>query len=358
MLEETLEDRIRERTCCEAFPDCPTAPAFHRFFDVHSAYEAVRRHPSGKGAKVSFRNAGPTGDCTGEDQPPCWRLHVEVVRHDATGIGEHTMTIVCAPWCLKVPGDPPVKLWSCQIVDARDGHQFGDFEMTEFESTVRAMLHYARGRMKIGRVEQAARLLKEASRCAGGCAILHADIGRVYADLGLFEEALASFEHGRKLDPDDPRIAQDQAWTLRRIGRQIEAVTVLREAIARTPTYQSLHPTLGCILEDLGRIEEAKATYEAGEARCGRGMRQPRGALLGRLCQLERRRGRLQAALDYAVRGMEATPTNAELCRVACELALARDNAEVFRALYPCLLRRGTDEDRVWVQEKLNAMGS
>lgn len=233
-----------------------------------------------------------------------------------------------------------------------------DLEMeTELEPKVRAITSRARTLGQAGQTQEAASLLKEASHLAGKMAILHADIGRVYADLGLFAEAMASFERGRQLEPDNRQIAEDQAEALRLSGQHFEAAEVLRETIARNPRCGRIYANLGQILEEIGRIDDAREIYDKGVARCGRGARQPRGYLLERLCHLEMRQGRLQAALDYAIRGVEATPTNMNLCRVACEIALALHDVTVFRELSPCLLRRGSESDRVWVQDQLRVLG-
>lgn len=62
---------------------------------------------------------------------------------------------------------------------------------------------------KSGRIQPACALLEQLAEVAGSHAILHSDIGLIYSGIGLIAEALASFERGRRIDPDDSRIAED-----------------------------------------------------------------------------------------------------------------------------------------------------
>lgn len=82
----------------------------------------------------------------------------------------------------------------------------------------------------------------------------------------LNEEALATAEEARRLDPDDLDIAVLLAQTYDLFGRTEEAADAWRQAIALDPDDANLHSYLGSALRQLNRPEEAIKAYGSAAA--------------------------------------------------------------------------------------------
>lgn len=83
-----------------------------------------------------------------------------------------------------------------------------------------------------------------------------------------YEDSVEVFEQALALDSDSDEVPNGLAWSLFNLDRFDEAEPKFREAIERDSdgNYASAHYGLGRTLEELGRIDEARAAYEAALA--------------------------------------------------------------------------------------------
>jgi tetratricopeptide (TPR) repeat protein len=70
--------------------------------------------------------------------------------------------------------------------------------------------------------------------------------------------------------PDDPFPRYALALEFKNAGELAEAAEVFGELIARIPDYTATYLHAGNTLRALGKLEDARATYEAGVTACQR----------------------------------------------------------------------------------------
>ncbi|MEL6712404.1 MAG: tetratricopeptide repeat protein, partial [Planctomycetota bacterium] len=136
-----------------------------------------------------------------------------------------------------------------------------------------------------------------------GSADTHMRLGLALAVNEADELALASFENARRLDPDDPEIPYQLASLAGRQGRFEDQASLLREVLAMDVNFHIARYDLGCVLLDLGELDDADAAFETmvlreasvGLAKLGRG-----------LVALER--GEAEAALVFLQESREKLP--------------------------------------------------
>jgi Flp pilus assembly protein TadD len=92
---------------------------------------------------------------------------------------------------------------------------------------------------------------------------LHQMRGQALEDMGDFEGALAARRRALALEPDNPVLRNDLAWSLVLAGeRPRRAVRLARSALAELSDHATVYGTLAAALLADGRPEQALATVE------------------------------------------------------------------------------------------------
>lgn len=86
---------------------------------------------------------------------------------------------------------------------------------------------------------------------------LYREIGVVYFRMGLFDDAITSWQTGLRYAPNDPSILNNLAVAFIRKKRYDEAEATVRQALNVAPSMPHLLNTLGEILMVKGKYEEA-----------------------------------------------------------------------------------------------------
>ena len=124
-------------------------------------------------------------------------------------------------------------------------------------------LRAARAEVAAGRREAALRRLALARERHPEDAGLARAQGALLEEAGLLEEALAVREDALRLAPDSPAIWNDLAWTLARLGRDLDrALELARRAVAAGGEDPRLLDTLATVLLARGEAAEARAVVE------------------------------------------------------------------------------------------------
>ncbi|MEM8931578.1 MAG: tetratricopeptide repeat protein [Acidobacteriota bacterium] len=88
-------------------------------------------------------------------------------------------------------------------------------------------------------------------------------LGRLQERARRWADAEASFRRGLQGRPDDADLHGALGHLMARLGRQVDAVSQLREAIRLSTTMRTeLHVSLGAMLAEMGRFEEAQKEYD------------------------------------------------------------------------------------------------
>jgi len=94
----------------------------------------------------------------------------------------------------------------------------------------------------------------------------HYELGLVYLDMGMIEQALASFTKASEGEETRLKALEMKGNCLRKLGRPEEALTAYQEGLAtvgHSPTeYLGLIYELGSTLEGLGRLDESAEYFE------------------------------------------------------------------------------------------------
>ena len=104
-------------------------------------------------------------------------------------------------------------------------------------------------------------IAREALDLAPGLYLAHDCLGLVLAAQGRFEEAVASMEQARSLDPLSEYATYDLAWILILAGRWEQALRALEPAVARHPQASELHRAFGFCLLYTGDVAGARAEF-------------------------------------------------------------------------------------------------
>lgn len=103
------------------------------------------------------------------------------------------------------------------------------------------------------------------SAVGGDAATLFAQAGTL-GEQGNYQQALAAYEQGLQLDPNNIEALNGKGATLRALGRNEEALTAFTRATEIDPSSAPSWMNRGDALERLGRTGEADAAYKkAGE---------------------------------------------------------------------------------------------
>ena len=89
----------------------------------------------------------------------------------------------------------------------------------------------------------------------------HFNLGIVQKNLGLFNEAAASYHRALKLNPKYAEAYDNLGNVLKELGQSNEAVASFRKALSIKPHLAMTHNNLGSTLKDMGKLDEAVACY-------------------------------------------------------------------------------------------------
>jgi tetratricopeptide (TPR) repeat protein len=123
--------------------------------------------------------------------------------------------------------------------------------------------HYALGRLLAdqGKHEEALACLREAVRLNRLSSDVRLEMGRVYSRLSRWEPALQVLLEAKALNVEDPRVPLYLGEVLVKLSRRNEAVAAFREAARLKPDYWEAHYRLGEQLGQQGEIEEAARAF-------------------------------------------------------------------------------------------------
>ncbi len=119
---------------------------------------------------------------------------------------------------------------------------------------------------RIGRYEDAEKLLARALQLAPGFGAARANLATVYYKQNRFAEAAATLEAVLGEDPDNPAHANLRAAALGRIGGYDEALALYEELTRRFPDHAKLWMSYGHMLKTVGRQDDGIAAYRRGLA--------------------------------------------------------------------------------------------
>ncbi len=77
--------------------------------------------------------------------------------------------------------------------------------------------------------------------------VLLARLGDQLFEQKQYERAIAAYERAVRFNPNDVDSYNDLGLSLQYLGRSAQAVAVLKEGIARDPSYQRIHLTMGFV---------------------------------------------------------------------------------------------------------------
>lgn len=119
---------------------------------------------------------------------------------------------------------------------------------------------------RIGRYEDAEKLLSRALQLAPGFGAARANLATVYYKQNRFAEAADTLDAVLGEDPDNPAHANLRAAALGRIGGYDEALALYEELTRRFPDHAKLWMSYGHMLKTVGRQEDGIAAYRRGLA--------------------------------------------------------------------------------------------
>lgn len=90
----------------------------------------------------------------------------------------------------------------------------------------------------------------------------HADLGKIYFDLGMLSEAIAEYQKGLTLGPTYADIHNRLGVCYREQGEHEKALQALSRAIEINPRYVEAYVNLGVLLHRMGEEEQAVAAWE------------------------------------------------------------------------------------------------
>lgn len=119
---------------------------------------------------------------------------------------------------------------------------------------------------RLGRYEDAEKLLSRALQLAPGFGAARANLATVYYKQNRFAEAADTLDAVLEGDPDNPAHANLRAAALGRIGGYDEALTLYDELTQRFPDHAKLWMSHGHMLKTVGRQDDSIAAYRRGLA--------------------------------------------------------------------------------------------
>lgn len=175
-----------------------------------------------------------------------------------------------------------------------------------------ALLGLTRALLMLGRAAEARDGAEELCALLPGDADAQRLLGQALAQAGQFDRAVEVLERGRVAAPEDVEIATDLGLAYLEIGDLVAAEAELRRAIELDELAVSAHAALGRVLELGGREDAAAMAY--GKAL---NLLPSYGEVAMALAELERRRGRYEAAIAVQVELLTLDPYHTD---VLCQL--------------------------------------
>ncbi|GAO80205.1 MULTISPECIES: sulfotransferase [unclassified Sphingopyxis] len=114
---------------------------------------------------------------------------------------------------------------------------------------------------RIGRYDDAEKLLSRALELAPGFGAARANLATVYYKQNRFADAAATLDAVLGDDPDNPAHANLRAAALGRIGGYDEALALYEELTQRFPNHAKLWMSYGHMLKTVGRQDDSIAAY-------------------------------------------------------------------------------------------------
>jgi predicted Zn-dependent protease len=114
---------------------------------------------------------------------------------------------------------------------------------------------------RIGRYEDAEKLLSRALQLAPGFGAARANLATVYYKQNRFADAATTLDAVLGDDPDNPAHANLRAAALGRIGGYDEALALYEELTRRFPDHAKLWMSYGHMLKTVGRQDDSIAAY-------------------------------------------------------------------------------------------------
>lgn len=123
--------------------------------------------------------------------------------------------------------------------------------------------YLGRAYLALGRVNEALHEYREALANAPLQHSWHAELGELYLHERLHLPALESLRLAHQIEPERPQYSYNLAIALAANGDVLGAIYTMREAMSRLPDTNSAewHYLLGRLLLELGRLEEALASF-------------------------------------------------------------------------------------------------
>jgi len=115
---------------------------------------------------------------------------------------------------------------------------------------------------KEGRYGAAIGLLREALREDPNDADAHYQLGTALQKQNRLQEALVEYDTARRIAPRNPKPLVNAGWVRRALGDTPGALECYRQASDLRPEDASLHLETALLLEETGRIAEARARFE------------------------------------------------------------------------------------------------
>ncbi len=119
-----------------------------------------------------------------------------------------------------------------------------------------------------GRLDTALVLIQTALRADGNRADGFASLGLVFHLLGDFERALASYDAGLTIAPNDAELRNRRGVALLELGRPHEALEDFESALAANPDYLDALGNYGNALLKLNRPAAALVSLRSGAGAC------------------------------------------------------------------------------------------
>jgi tetratricopeptide (TPR) repeat protein len=195
------------------------------------------------------------------------RSHIELERNDKA-------KKALIPLKKEHPDHPEVSYWFGRLVEgsgkneaAEKAYRVAIEKGGNSEIAVAATVALAKLMTKVGKLDEAEKLLSDAQEKFPKSVLLRNSLGQVALSQGRYEVALEAFEAAQKLDPGDVTALFNKGSALRRLRRHEEAWKVFEEVAKLDKDLPGLPLERGLLLEQSGRGDEALAEFEKALAK-------------------------------------------------------------------------------------------
>lgn len=158
----------------------------------------------------------------------------------------------------------------------------------------------------------------------GEAAAGHKLRGMQYREEGLLEQAVASYEEGLQLTPQDAELHNNLGNALRDQGQLKQARASYRQAVKLAPEFAAAHGNLGKVLRELGSPAAAVVSFQRALT-----LQPDYADALSGLADALMDRGQLSAAIDHYTQALSLEPNVAQ---THCNLGVALKNSGQFKS--------------------------